>query len=160
MTPAQFDEAKGLVRRMIELIGDEPSRDGLRETPDRVVRSWSELFAGYHIDPVNYAKEFDEVYDEMIVVKNIGFRSFCEHHMLPFTGKVDVGYIPEGKKIIGLSKVARMVEAITSKLQVQERIVKEIADTIEKSLSPLGVGVIMEAGHSCTACRGSSNSIC
>lgn len=143
------------IRRLIQYVGDDPDRPGLAETPSRVVRSYAELFAGYKQDPTEIFKTFDDIpYDEMIVLKDVDFQSWCEHHMLPFSGVAHVAYIPEGKAVIGLSKMARLVDVFARRLQVQERLTVEIAEALQKGLNPKGVGVIVEASHSCMTCRG------
>ena len=143
------------VRRIIEYIGDDPNREGLKDTPSRVVRSYSELFGGYGSDVKSALKTFEDgTCDEMVVVKDIEFTSFCEHHMLPFTGKAHVGYVPNGR-IVGLSKVARVVDMFARRLQVQERLTSQIAEALMgEPLSPVGVGCMIEASHSCMSCRG------
>lgn len=143
------------LRRVILMIGDHPDRPGLRETPTRVVKSWKELFAGYKMDAGRILKVFPEVgCDEMVVVKDIEFYSTCEHHMLPFYGTAHVGYLPNGKEIVGLSKLPRLVECFARRLQVQERIGKQVADALMEHLKPKGAGVVIEAKHFCIACRG------
>lgn len=143
----------GTIRAMISHIGDDPSRDGLKDTPERVVRSWKELFSGYDQDPSKLFKVFDVAYDQMVVVKDVDFVSFCEHHLLPFEGVAHVAYIPAGK-VVGLSKIARVVDVFARRLQVQERLTNEIGDCIAEHLCPKGVGVVLEAHHSCMSCRG------
>lgn len=142
------------IRRILEFIGEKPHREGLRETPDRVVRSYAELFAGYKQDPAELLKTFDgENYDECIVVKGIEFTSFCEHHMLPFDGVAHVGYIPDGR-IVGLSKVARLVDLFAKRLQVQERLTTDITSALMEYLKPKGAACVVYAKHSCMGCRG------
>jgi GTP cyclohydrolase IA len=143
------------VTRILQYIGDDPKRDGLIETPGRVVRSWGELFGGYKLNAADVlCKEFDvDGYDEMIICRNIDFYSTCEHHMQPFYGRAHVGYIPS-KKVVGLSKLARLVDVFARRLQIQERLTSQIADAMEKHLSPLGVAVLIEATHFCMVCRG------
>jgi GTP cyclohydrolase I len=136
-------------------LGEDPSRDGLRDTPARVEKSMAFLTKGYDEDPkkVLHGALFDVDYDEMVIVKDIEMFSLCEHHMLPFFGKVHVAYIPRNK-VIGLSKIARLVEIFARRLQVQERLTREIADAIQNSISPQGVGVVIEARHLCMMMRG------
>ncbi len=142
------------VRELLEQIGENPEREGLRDTPKRVVASWKEIFSGYGQKPEDVLTVFgDEKYDEMIVVKDIEFYSMCEHHFLPFHGRVHIGYIPDGK-IIGLSKLPRLVEIFARRLQNQERLTNQIARAIFSVLKPKGVGVIMEAKHLCIMARG------
>jgi len=150
------------VREILFAIGEDPDREGLRETPGRVARSYAELFSGLHDDPrVHLRKTFTEKYDEVVLVKDVQFASCCEHHLLPFTGKAHVAYLPDGK-IVGLSKIARVVEALARRPQVQERMTEEIADLMMEELTPRGVAVILEATHSCMTVRGvrSPNSLC
>lgn len=153
--------AQNLIRTMLAVIGENENRDGLLETPSRVVKSWSEVYAGYWMDPKEVFKTFDETSDEMVIVKDIEFYSMCEHHMLPFFGKAHIGYLP-GKRVLGLSKFARLVEIFSRRLQVQERLTKQVADALMKGLRPRGVGVIMEAQHLCMMMRGvqKQNSSC
>ena len=143
-----------LIRELIEEVGEDPSREGLRDTPRRVAISYEKLFGGYGKDPMDLVTEFEgENYDEMIICKHIDFYSTCEHHMLPFFGKAHVGYLPD-KKIIGISKLPRIVETFARRLQNQERLTMQIAGTIDNLLNPKGVGVVMEAQHLCMMCRG------
>ena len=154
MTDDQRIEAEGLVRRMIELIGDDPDREGLLSTPERVVRSWSELYSGYCDDCKSYTRLFEVGYDQVVVLRNIGFHSMCEHHMLPFFGNAHIAYIPQDKKVIGVSKLARIVNAKARRLQIQERMTSEIADAIHGACSPKGIAVVVEAQHLCMVSRG------
>ena len=143
------------VRRILEEIGEDPARDGLVGTPGRVHRMYTELTAGYHVDPdrlINNAI-FEVDYSEMVVVKDIPFYSLCEHHLLPFFGSAHVAYVPEGR-VIGLSKIPRIVEMYARRLQVQERMTQQIADFLMDRLKPDGVGVVLEATHLCAAMRG------
>ena len=144
-----------LVYKMLKEIGENPEREGLLATPRRVARAYEFLTAGYtkDIEAVLNNAVFSEKYDEMVLVKNIDFYSLCEHHMLPFYGKVHVAYIPNGK-IVGLSKIPRVVEVFSRRLQVQERMTQEIADTFEKYVQPQGVAVVSEAFHMCMMMRG------
>lgn len=147
-------DAQDTVRRMLCMIGEDPDREGLVETPQRVVRSWQQLFAGYEQDPAALLKTFTEgACDEMVVLAGIRYYSMCEHHILPFFGTVDVGYIPDGK-IVGISKLARLVDAFSRRLQVQERMTTQIADTIDTELKPKGVMVVCRGQHFCMAARG------
>lgn len=143
------------VREILTHVGEDPEREGLQRTPDRVARMYDELLAGYHVDPVALVNEalFDVEYDEMIVVKDIEFFSLCEHHMLPFYGRAHVAYIPSDK-VIGLSKIPRIVEMFARRLQVQERMTQEIASLLEQILEPQGVGVVVEGAHMCSMMRG------
>jgi len=143
------------VQSILREIGEDPSREGLVRTPERMHRMWLELTAGYHVDPeklINGAI-FDVGYSEMVVIKGIPFYSLCEHHMLPFFGTASVGYLPKGK-VVGLSKIPRVVEMYARRLQVQERMTQEIAEFLMGRLSPYGVGVVIEAEHLCLAMRG------
>jgi GTP cyclohydrolase I len=143
------------VRSILEAIGEDPQREGLQRTPLRVARMYEEMTAGYHVDPVKLINEavFTVDYDQMVVVRDIDFASLCEHHMLPFLGKAHVAYIPAGK-VIGLSKIPRIVEMFARRLQIQERMTQEIAAFLEETLHPLGVGVVIEGLHLCMAIRG------
>jgi GTP cyclohydrolase I len=143
------------VRQILVEIGEDPDRDGLVGTPERVHRMYTELTAGYHVDPdrlINRAV-FDVAYSEMVVVKDIPFYSLCEHHLLPFFGSAAVAYIPRGK-VIGLSKIPRIVETYARRLQVQERLTQQVADFLMERLAPQGVGVVLEATHLCAVMRG------
>jgi GTP cyclohydrolase IA len=142
------------VREILRLIGENAEREGLLETPARVTRMYEEIFAGYSVDPRSVlGVTFDEKHEELVIVRDIVYYSQCEHHMAPFFGKAHIGYIPSGK-IAGLSKLARLVEAVTRKLQVQERITSQIADTLEEVLQPHGVMVVIEGEHLCMCARG------
>jgi GTP cyclohydrolase I len=149
------EKFESLVRNILIEIGEDPNREGLLSTPKRVAEAYEFLTAGYQkdIDEVLNNAIFTEKYDEMVLVKNIDFYSMCEHHMLPFYGKVHVAYIPNGK-IVGLSKIPRIVEVFARRLQVQERMTQQIADTLEKYLQPVGVAVVTEAFHMCMMMRG------
>ena len=150
------EEAKEAVKTLIKWAGDDPTREGLLETPNRVARSYQDFFSGYDEDPREIlSKKFREVegYDEMIVLKDIRLESHCEHHMVPFIGKAHVGYLPNNK-IVGLSKLARVVELFSRRLQIQEKLTAQIANSIDEVLRPKGVGVIIEASHLCIATRG------
>jgi GTP cyclohydrolase I len=148
-------KVEGLVKTMLSEIGEDPQREGLIATPKRVAKAYEFLTSGYHqnIKEVMNKAVFNEKYDEMVLVKNIDFFSLCEHHLLPFYGKVHVAYIPDGK-IVGLSKIPRIAEVFARRLQVQERMTKEIAETIEQYLQPKGVAVVAEAFHMCMMMRG------
>ncbi|RCW51832.1 GTP cyclohydrolase I FolE [Paenibacillus prosopidis] len=142
------------VREILKLVGENVEREGLLETPARVTRMYEEIFAGYEVDPREVlGVSFDEQHEELVIVKDIVYYSQCEHHMAPFFGKVHIGYIPSGK-IAGLSKLARLVEAITRRLQVQERITSQIADIMDEELKPNGVMVVVEGEHLCMCARG------
>lgn len=164
-----------IIRAMLIAIGENPDRPGLLETPDRVVKAWGELFGGYKERPEDVLKVFDDCgpCDEMVVQLDIPFTSFCEHHMLPFSGVAHVGYLPAGGRVVGLSKLARLVDIFARRLQVQERMTCQIADalydgsdhsggqcagqlvqTFPNTLSPKGVGVVVSASHGCMSCRG------
>ncbi len=142
------------VREILIAVGEDPDREGLKETPDRVARMYAEIFSGLHDDPaVPLQKTFTEKYDEVVLVKDISFESMCEHHLLPFMGKAHVAYLPNGK-IVGLSKLARVVEILSRRPQVQERMTEELADLLMEQLQARGVGVILEATHTCMTIRG------
>jgi GTP cyclohydrolase I len=148
-------DAEDIVRRQLELIGENPNREGLSATPRRVVASWKELFAGYQQTAEEVLRsDFDaDGYDEMIVCRDIQFYSTCEHHLLPFFGRAHVGYLPN-KRVVGLSKLARLVEVFARRLQIQERLTQQIAQALNEQARPRGVGVICEATHFCMLCRG------
>ena len=149
-------EAEAAVRTLLRWAGDDPEREGLLDTPARVARSYRELFAGYEVDPRDYLERtFEEVggYDELVVLKDIRFVSFCEHHMLPVVGRAHVGYLPTDR-VVGISKLARVVHGFARRLQIQEKMTSEIANAIQEVLRPQGVGVVIEAEHSCMTLRG------
>jgi GTP cyclohydrolase I len=149
-------QAEAAVRVLIEWAGDDPTREGLLDTPARVARSYRELFAGYEINPRDYMERtFEEVggYDELIVLRDIPVVSFCEHHMLPVTGKAHVGYLPTDR-VVGISKLARVVHGFARRLQIQEKLTADIAGAIDDVLKPKGVGVVIEAEHACMTLRG------
>ena len=153
--PTQAD-AEAAVRTLIEWAGDDPDREGLIDTPSRVARSYRELFVGYEDDPRGYLQRtFAEVggYDELVVLKNIRVVSFCEHHMLPVIGRAHVGYLPRNC-VVGISKLARVVHGFSRRLQIQEKLTADIAEAIQDVLEPQGVGVVIEAEHSCMTLRG------
>ncbi len=150
------DDAREAVRTLLRWAGDNPDREGLRETPDRVVRAYREWFAGYDQDPVELLKRtFEEVegYDEMVVLRDIRFESFCEHHMAPIIGKAHVGYIPS-ERVVGISKLARLVHVFSKRLQVQEKMTAQIATALMEVLVPRGVAVVIEGEHHCMTTRG------
>ena len=148
------DKIAAGVRLILEGIGEDADREGLRDTADRVARMYAEVFQGLYQDPRDYLTAvFDEHHDEMVVVKDIPFFSMCEHHLLPFHGKAHVAYLPSGK-VLGLSKIARVVEAFAQRPQVQERLTSQIADLLMAELDALGVAVVIEATHSCMTMRG------
>ena len=149
-------EAEAAVRTLLLWAGDDPDREGLLGTPDRVVRSYEEFFAGYGIDPVELLQRtFEETdgYDEMVVLRDIRFESYCEHHMVPIIGKAHVGYLPK-HRVVGISKLARVVESYAKRLQIQEKMTAQIANTLDEVLQPLGVAVVLEAEHQCMTTRG------
>ncbi len=142
------------VREILLAVGENPDREGLRQTPARVARMYGEIFAGLHQDPSQHlGKFFTQPYDEVVLVRDISFTSFCEHHLLPFMGQAHIGYMPDGK-VIGLSKLARVVELVARRPQVQERMTETIADLLEESLQAKGVAVVIEATHTCMTVRG------
>jgi len=150
-----FEAAKRAVFEVIKAVGEDPEREGLRNTPDRVSRMYAELLSGYNADPqkiINGAL-FNINYDEMVLVRDIEFYSLCEHHMLPFLGRAHVAYLPKGK-VIGLSKIPRIVDMYARRLQVQERMTRQIADLLQETLEPQGVAVVVEGMHLCSMMRG------
>ena len=155
MTDKQRREFERLVKRQLELLGEGPGRDGLQRTPQRVAQAFEYFTQGYGKDPVGTLNQavFDATSDEMVIVRDIDFYSLCEHHLLPFFGKCHIAYLPT-RKVIGLSKLARLVEVYSRRLQVQERLTHEIATVIHKLIKPLGVGVVVEAQHLCMMMRG------
>jgi GTP cyclohydrolase I len=149
------DPLQGIVRQLLEQLGEDPDRDGLQRTPTRVAKAFRFLTEGYAQDPLAILNDalFEVSYDEMVLVKDIDFYSLCEHHVIPFFGRVHVAYIPDGR-VVGLSKIPRLVEMFARRLQVQERLTVEICETIEKVLRPRGVAVVVEAIHLCMKMRG------
>jgi len=149
---------EAIVRELLRYIGEDPDREGLRETPKRYLKAWKEWTSGYNVDPATVLKSFEdggESYDEMVMVKGIPFYSHCEHHLAPFFGSVTISYIPN-RKIVGLSKLGRVVEIYARRLQVQERMTTQIADALWTHLKPRGVGVVVKARHLCMESRGLS----
>ena len=149
-------QAEEAVRTLLRWSGEDPQREGLLDTPKRVVKAYEDWFSGYGLDPDDYlARTFEEVegYDELIVLRDIQFESHCEHHMAPIIGRAHVGYLPAGK-VVGISKLARVVEAYARRFQVQEKLTAQIADCIQRVLQPRGVGVVVEAAHECMTTRG------
>jgi GTP cyclohydrolase I len=155
--PASGPDAVGIeraVRDLLQAIGEDPTREGLRATPSRVARMYAELFAGLYFDPAEYLRtQFDEGHDEMVILRDIPFYSVCEHHLLPFHGVAHVGYIPDGR-VVGLSKLARVVDGFARRPQLQERLTTQIADAIMEALQPDGVAVVIECEHLCLTMRG------
>jgi GTP cyclohydrolase IA len=150
------EEAEAAVRTLLRWTGDDPDREGLLDTPARVVRAYEEFFAGYAADPVELlARSFEETdgYDEMVVLRDIRLESHCEHHMVPIIGKAHVAYLPAGR-VVGISKLARVVEAYAKRLQIQEKLTAQVANTIDDVLKPKGVAVVVEAAHQCMTTRG------
>src|SRR5437899_4989002 len=155
-TPPTQTQAEAAVRTLIEWAGDDPDREGLLDTLARVVRAYKELFSGYESDPRAYLERtFQEVggYDELVILKDIRVVSFCEHHMLPFLGKAHVGYLPR-RRVVGISKLARVVHGFARRLQIQEKLTAEVAEAIQDILDPKGVGVVVVSEHSCMTMRG------
>ena len=150
------EEARDAVRTLIKWAGDDPDREGLVDTPDRVVRSYEEYYSGYGQDPVEILKRtFEETngYDEMVVLKDVEISSHCEHHMAPIIGRVHIGYLPY-KSVVGISKLARIVNVYARRLQIQEKMTAQIADALNEVINPRGVGVVVEAAHHCMTTRG------
>jgi GTP cyclohydrolase IA len=149
-----LERIRHAVREILIAVGEDPDREGLRDTPDRVARMYAEVFQGLHQDPrVHLRKLFTQKYDEMVLIKDIQFESFCEHHLLPFTGKAHVAYLPNGT-VIGLSKIPRVIDVLAKRPQMQERLTEEVADLLMRELEPKGVAVVIEASHSCMTVRG------
>ena len=150
-----LDDVQAAIRKILSAVGEDPEREGLKRTPERIARMYAELLSGYQVDPIKLVNDalFDVKYDEMVIVRDIEFYSLCEHHMLPFIGRVHVAYIPDGK-VIGLSKIPRIVDLYARRLQVQERMTRQIADFIRDVLHPQGVAVVVEALHLCMSMRG------
>lgn len=156
MTRPTRKEAENAIRTLIHWAGDNPDREGLKHTPERVVRAFEEYFAGYAEDPAEYLRRtFEEVngYDEIILLRNIRFESHCEHHMAPIIGTAHVAYLPN-QRVVGISKLARVVDIFAKRLQIQEKLTAEIAQAIDITLNPYGVAVAIEASHQCMTCRG------
>src|ERR1700726_3458985 len=150
------EEAEAAVKTLLRWAGDDPDREGLRDTPKRVVNAYDDWFSGYTSDPGEYLRRtFEEVegYDEMVVLRDIAFESFCEHHMAPIIGRAHVGYLPT-QRIVGISKLARVVEGYARRFQVQEKLTAQIAACIDETLKPRGVGVVIDAVHQCMTTRG------
>jgi GTP cyclohydrolase I len=150
-----FSAVEKAITQILSAIGEDPEREGLRRTPERVARMYTELMGGYRLDPVALVNEaiFEVTYDEMVIVRDTEFYSMCEHHMLPFMGRAHVAYMPNGR-VIGLSKIPRIVDMFARRLQVQERMTRQIADFIDELLHPRGVAVVVEAMHLCATMRG------
>jgi GTP cyclohydrolase I len=153
-----LERIRRAVREILLAVGEDPEREGLQETPDRVARMYAEVFRGLHQDPrAQLTKLFTQKYDEMVLIKDIRFESFCEHHLLPFTGKAHVAYLPNGK-VVGLSKIPRVIDVLAKRPQMQERLTEEVAELLMKELDAKGVAVVMEASHSCMTVRGVNKS--
>jgi GTP cyclohydrolase I len=150
------EEAEAAIRTLLRWAGDNPDREGLLGTPGRVTRAYSEWFAGYTEDPAaELARTFEEVesYDEMVILRDIPMHSHCEHHMVPFVGHAHIGYLPN-KRVVGISKLARVLDIYARRLQIQEKLTRQVANAIQSELEPLGVGVVIEASHGCMTSRG------
>ena len=150
------EEAKAAVRTLLRWAGDDPNREGLQETPERVVRAYREWFSGYWIDPTDFlSKTFAEVegYDEMVVLRNVRFESHCEHHLAPIIGEAHIAYLPD-RRVVGISKLARLVDVFAKRLQIQEKMTAQIANALNEVLQPKGVAVVIEAMHECMTTRG------
>jgi len=160
--PVDLDRIAAAVREILIAVGEDPDREGLLDTPQRVARMYEEMFSGLRKDPAAVLrKTFTEKYDEMVLVKNIRFDSMCEHHLLPFFGQAHIAYLPNGQ-IVGLSKLARLVEILSRRPQVQERLTEDLADLVMQELNARGVGVVVEASHACMSIRGvrKADSLC
>jgi GTP cyclohydrolase I len=154
MSPIDKDRIASAVREILFALGEDPDREGLRETPHRVARMYQELFSGLHADPTAHTKKFfSENYNEIVLVRDISFNSICEHHLMPFMGRIHIGYIPDGR-VIGLSKLARVIEVFSHRPQVQERLTEQIAELLYKELRAKAVAVVVEAEHTCMTVRG------
>ncbi|MCB9849283.1 MAG: GTP cyclohydrolase I FolE [Phycisphaerales bacterium] len=154
MSKVDLPRIESAVREILAAVGEDPNREGLRETPKRVARMYAELFSGLQLDPCRHLRTFfTERYDEMVVLRDIPFNSMCEHHLMPFEGKAHVAYLPDGK-VVGLSKMARVVDEFAHRPQVQERLTMQIADSMMECVAAKGVAVVMEATHACMTCRG------
>ena len=153
--PIDQDSINKAIKILLDSIGEDPDRQGLKGTPDRISRMYTEIFDGYRTDPDKLINDalFDVNYNEMVIVKDISYTSMCEHHMLPFFGRAHVAYIPNGK-VIGLSKIPRIVDMFSHRLQIQEKLTSQIADFLERALDPLGVAVVVEGLHLCSMMRG------
>ncbi len=150
------DEVHDAIRTLIRWAGDDPRREGLLETPDRVARAWEEMFAGYQEDPVEFLNStFEEIedYDEMVILRDIRVESHCEHHLMPIVGRVHIAYLPQ-KRVVGISKLARLIDVFAKRLQIQEKLTAQIAGSLNTVLKPRGVGVIVQAVHHCMTTRG------
>ncbi len=153
-SPVDHQRIERAVREILAAVGEDPDREGLRETPARVARMYAEVFSGLHKDPrIHLKRVFSESFDEIVLLKDIEFHSMCEHHLLPFHGRAHVGYLPDGK-VVGLSKIARVVDEVSRRPQVQERMTETIANMMEQELGARGVVVMIEASHSCMTMRG------
>ncbi len=149
-----LERIQSAVRDILIAVGEDPDREGLRETPGRVARVYQELFSGLHKDPAEHlSAAFTECYDELVVLRDISFNSMCEHHLLPFEGKTHIAYLPDGR-VVGISKLARVVDDFAHRPQVQERLTSQIADLLMEKLDAKGVAVVLEATHTCMTCRG------
>ena len=154
LTNVDHERIRRAVREILLAVGEDPDREGLQETPDRVARMYAEVFQGLHQDPrIHLTKRFTQKYDEMLLIKDIRFESFCEHHLLPFIGKAHVAYIPNGK-VVGLSKIPRVIDVLSKRPQMQERLTEEVADLLMSELDAKGVAVVVEGSHSCMTIRG------
>jgi GTP cyclohydrolase IA len=150
------DEARAAVETLLRWAGDDPQREGLRETPDRVIKAYREFFEGYTQNPLELlAKTFDEVegYDEMVILRDIPMESHCEHHLVAFTGVAHIAYLPD-RRVVGISKLARVLDVYAHRLQIQEKLTRQVAEAIHTTLQPKGVGVVIEASHECMTTRG------
>jgi len=154
MKNVDLDRIENAVREILTAVGENPDREGLQKTPRRVAKMYAELFSGLHLDPCRHLKTFfTETYDELVVLRDIAFNSMCEHHLMPFEGKAHVAYLPDGK-VVGLSKMARVVDEFAHRPQVQERLTTQIADSMIECTAAKGVAVVLEATHTCMTCRG------
>ncbi|GJM23997.1 MAG: GTP cyclohydrolase 1 [Phycisphaerae bacterium] len=154
MKKVDLDRIENAVREILAAVGENPDREGLQDTPRRVAKMYAELFNGLHLDPCRHLKTFfTETYDELVVLRDIAFNSMCEHHLMPFEGKAHVAYLPDGK-VVGLSKMARVVDEFAHRPQVQERLTTQIAESMIECTAAKGVAVVLEATHTCMTCRG------
>ena len=152
-------EGQFLIKSLLHEIGENPNREGLLQTPHRVVKSWEEIYSGYSVNPENILTIFNEPCNEIVILKNIELYSMCEHHMLPFYGKAHVAYLPDNNKVVGISKLARLVDIYSKRLQIQERLCQQVTKALMDILKPKGAACVIEATHLCMRMRGVANKI-